>query len=122
MHQTQPSRALQTTPRFDLLTDPNEPLAIDIEFVDWKIRDSANKNQHRIGRVALTNTRGDRIYDVFAKYPYKEDEQLQLPPRKLNLGVYWEDLKWEAGAKSSAEVLRNLERLMTGRPIVSTLR
>ncbi|KAF2483658.1 hypothetical protein BDY17DRAFT_324375 [Neohortaea acidophila] len=111
-------RATQTTPRWHLLAaDKNEPLAIDIEFVDWKLKaNPESKFRHRLGRVALTNTRGQTIYDVYVNYPYNERVRRLLPPPVF--GVLREDLMIRNGAKESKEVLKNLGNIIHGRTIV----
>lgn len=68
----------------------------------------------------MTNTRGDRIYDVFASYPDANDDSVQkkLPGAWRKLGVYWSDLKPKNGARPSAEVLENVGNIIAGRTII----
>ena len=74
-----PGRATQITPRLDLLKDIDEPLAVDIEFQEYKPKDS-EKWAHRIGRIAFVNTRGDVIYDCYFRYEFDEEVNVKMPP------------------------------------------
>ena len=72
-------RATQTTPDTSLLTDPNEPLALDIEFQEYRHKDAV-KWGHRMGRIAIVNTRGKTIYDTYVNYERDEDVSMKMPP------------------------------------------
>lgn len=108
-------RALQTTPRWDLLKDKTEPLAVDVEFQEYRPM-GVEKWAHRIGRVGVTNTRGERIYDVYARYPFVEGVEVKLPPARF--GVEWPDLRIQNGAKWASEVNQTLKEIFAGRTIV----
>lgn len=108
-------KATQTTPRWDLLSkDPNEPLAIDIEFQECK-REGAEKWHHRIGRIAFVNTKGDTIYDTYVRYEDEKDLAAKVNPR---FGVTWRDLKIQNGAQPIQEVEWDLSKIMCGRIII----
>lgn len=108
-------RATCTTPRWELLKDDDEPLAIDCEFQEFKPED-AEKWGHRMGRLAVVNTKGEFIYDVYARYPYVQTTNTKMPPPQF--GVTREDLWLRNGAKESKEVEKNLRRMFKGRVIV----
>ncbi|KAK3707329.1 REX4, RNA exonuclease 4 [Vermiconidia calcicola] len=108
-------RATQTTPDTSLLTDPNEPLALDIEFQEYRHKDAV-KWGHRMGRIAIVNTRGKTIYDTYVNYERDEDVSMKMPPAYF--GVTWKDLNIANGARPSWEVENKLRDIMTGRTIV----
>ena len=72
------SRAMQTVPRLDLLDDPTEPFAVDLEFQQSK-REGDLKGKQRIGRVSVVNTRGDVVYDVYTAYDNEPDVKKSVP-------------------------------------------
>lgn len=108
-------RATQTEPKWELLKDPNEPFAIDIEFQEFR-KKGAIKWGHRIGRISIVNTRGQVIYDTYVRYEYDEDMEVKMPPKRF--GVTWADIKIPNGAKPIFEVEENLHKIMHGRTIV----
>lgn len=101
-------RATCTTPNWALLKDPKEPLAIDTEFQEFKAK-SAEKWGHRMGRIAVVNTRGQVVYDVYVQYEYDEDTSIKMPPPEY--GVTKKDLWLRKGAKESWEVEENLAKV-----------
>ncbi|KAI7089533.1 hypothetical protein KC356_g2395 [Hortaea werneckii] len=103
-----PTRATQTTPRMDLITPV---IAVDCEFQEVYVEE-LGKCRHRVGRVSLVNYDGQTIYDVFAFYPEELGKRKKLPPRRLGLGVYWEDIKLRNGACFIEEVERNVEAIL----------
>ncbi|KAI7285412.1 hypothetical protein KC345_g1688 [Hortaea werneckii] len=103
-----PTRATQTTPRMDLITPV---IAVDCEFQEVYV-EQLGKCRHRVGRVSLVNYDGRTIYDVFAFYPEEQGKRKKLAPRRLGLGVYWEDIKLRNGACFIDEVERNVEAIL----------
>ncbi|KAI7328932.1 hypothetical protein KC315_g6384 [Hortaea werneckii] len=103
-----PERAAQTIPRMDLITPV---FAVDCEFQEVYIED-LGKCRHRVGRVSIVNYDGRIIYDVFAFYPEEAGKRKKLAPRRLGLGVYWEDIKLQNGACFIGEVERNVEAIL----------
>ena len=108
-------RATQRTPRFDLLKDSKEPLALDIEFQEYRAKDSV-KWSHRIGRIAFVNTRGDTIYDTYVRYEFDENVNIKMPPACF--GVTYRDISIANGAKPISEVEKELQKIMAGRTII----
>ena len=108
-------RATCTKPRWDLLNDQKEPLALDIEFQDFKPKGAA-KWGHRIGRIAFVNTRGQTVYDTYVRYKFDQDVAVKCPSEVF--GVTRADLQVANGAQPIAEVEKNLEKIMRGRTIV----
>lgn len=110
-------RARQTSPRLDRLGD-REPVAIDIEFEEWRRKNQTGSRswKHRIGRVAVVNTRGQLIYDTFAHYPVDPQISTKLPPPEF--GVFEQDLKLENGARHIDVVEEDLRRIFDGRLVV----
>ena len=108
-------QAKQTVPRYDLLKDSGEPLALDIEFQEYKHK-TWPKWRHRIGRIAFVNTRGQTIYDVYVRYDFDEDHEVKMPPAKY--GVTHKDLRIRNGAKRIEEVEEHLHKIMAGRTII----
>lgn len=82
-------RATRTDPNWDAIRDPKEPVAVDCEFQEYR-RVGAVKWEHRIGRVAIVNTRGETVYDTYVRYDYDAEVSVKLPPRRFN--VTWKDL------------------------------
>lgn len=109
------SRASCTTPNWSLLRDPKEPLAMDVEFQEHKGK-GAEKWGHRMGRIAVVNTKGQTIYDVYVQYDYDPDVKTKMPPPVF--GVTRKDLSSRNGAKESWEVEENLRKMFHGREIV----
>lgn len=83
-----PTRAVQTTPRYDLVTST---IALDGEFQLAKV-ESSGKHISRIGRISIVNYDGKVILDAFVNYPEVEGVTKKLPPRRLGLGVYRNDI------------------------------
>lgn len=98
-------RATCTEPNWDAVRDPKEPLALDIEFQEFRHKDD-RKWSHRMGRVALVNTRGTTVYDTYVRYDYDPDVEVKLPPRVFN--VTWKDLQLRNGAKEWWQVEEKL--------------
>jgi hypothetical protein len=85
---------------------------------EW--RDSGHKdwfkNYHRVGRVAIVNSKGEAILDVFAAYPKQDGVYKFVPPRRF--GVTKEDLKYENGAVPAYKVERWVKQLLNGRKVI----
>ncbi|KAI7479305.1 hypothetical protein KC351_g7627 [Hortaea werneckii] len=118
--QPKPTRARKTTratcptPRMDRITST---IAIDCEFQEAYV-DALGKCIHRAGRVSLVNYEGKTIYDVFASYPEQPGYRKKLPPRRLRLGVYWEDIKPRNGACPIAEVEYTVQAILQKADVV----
>lgn len=108
-------RATQLYPRYDLLKGLDEPLAVGIEFQEFK-PEGAEKWDHRIGRIAFVNTYGTAIIDTYFRYPYDEKIKVKLPPKQF--GVEWSDLRIENGARPIDDVRDDLNKIMAGRTII----
>ncbi|CZT21353.1 uncharacterized protein RCC_07216 [Ramularia collo-cygni] len=89
-----PTRAVQPTPRFDLITPI---IALDGEFQLAKV-ESTGKHIQRIGRISIVNYFGHVIFDAFVHYPDEDGFTKKLPPRCLGLGVYKQDVQLRNGA------------------------
>lgn len=111
------SRATCTTPKWSLILDPSEPLAMDIEFQEYKTK-YADKWGHRMGRIAVVNTRGQTVYDVFVQYEYDAETNTKMPPPVF--GVTRKDLRLQNGAKESWEVEENLRKVRQLYPVHPT--
>lgn len=104
-------RATCTTPNWTLINkDPEEPLAVDIEFQDFKLK-TETKWQNRMARLAIVNTRGETLYDVYVKYDFNADYDVKLPPKFLGIPVSWRDLVVKNDAKMIGEVNENLKQI-----------
>lgn len=110
-------RATCTSPNSDAVNAADEPLAIDIEFQEYKKKTDV-KWSHRIGRIALVNTRGKTVYDTYVRYAYDPELEVKVPPKWLGFQVEWKDLALANGAKRAKEVEGNLRKLFKGRLIV----
>lgn len=107
-------RATQTTVRKDHLV-AGEPVALDIEFQQYK-RDSAKKHAHRIGRIAIVNTKGELVLDVYAAYPREDGVRKVYPPKRFL--VESEDLLFENGAVAAHKVERWVKDIVKDRTII----
>ena len=87
-------RATQLYPLFHRLF-PGELCFLDIKFQQYR-RDGELKQRHRIGRVAIVNSKGQVILDVYAAYPREPDVQKCWQPACF--GVITKDLLFENGA------------------------
>lgn len=106
--------ATQPEPRLDLLL-PDEPVALDVEFQEYFVAGTI-KWQHRIGRVAVVNTKKEAILDVYAAYPADENIKKKMPPEMF--GVTKNDLLYQNGAVPARIVEKSLAKIMKGRPVV----
>ena len=108
-------RAKQLTPCLDLLKDFDEPLALDIEFQEYRAKDAV-KWAHRIGRIAFVNTRGESIYDTYVRYEYDQSISVKMPPAVF--GVTYKDIRISNGAKPIFDVEQDLRKIMANRTII----
>jgi hypothetical protein len=79
-------RATKLIPNYELLKDPKEPLALDIEFQEYRHVDSV-KWGHRMGRISIVNTRGETIYGTYVSYDYDPDVDVKMPPARYVANV-----------------------------------
>lgn len=107
-------RATQLKPKFDLLR-VGETTAMDIEFQEYK-HDTDNKWHHCVGRIAIVNTVGQFILDVYAAYPKDVNIRKKMPPAVF--GVTWKDLLYDNGAVSALKVEQWVKKIVTGRKVV----
>lgn len=107
-------RATQLQPVWRLLRD-GEPVALDIEFQNYQ---RGGFNGHRVGRVAIVNIRGETVLDVYAAYRNEPDVKKKLPPRFLELGVDWADLKRCNGAVDAAVVENWVRTILCDRTVI----
>lgn len=108
-------RATCTSVKWELVKDPSEPLAFDIEFQEYKGPD-AEKWAHRIGRIAVVNTRGEVVLDTFTQYDFDRNVKTKMPPPQF--GVTRKDLWLRNGAKEWWVVEENLYKLFHDRMII----
>ncbi|KAK4953712.1 auxilin-like clathrin-binding protein required for normal clathrin function [Elasticomyces elasticus] len=109
-----PCRATQTWPLFHLLFE-GEPCFLDIEFQKYRPL-GAPKEIHRIGRIAILNSKGQVVLDVYAAYPRVEGvAKCRLLPE---YGVEWEDLLYHNGAVKAIKVEQWVKRVVQDRPVV----
>ncbi|KAK4565906.1 hypothetical protein LTR86_003755 [Recurvomyces mirabilis] len=113
-----PSRATQTYPLYNLLL-PGEPCIVDIEFQNYKV-DNSGPQKHRIGRIAILNTRGDVVLDAYAVYKNEDNVEKCFGP------IYWQeafgvtkrDLILENGAIFASKVERWAANIFKDRIVV----
>ncbi|KAK3679716.1 hypothetical protein LTR78_000092 [Recurvomyces mirabilis] len=79
-----PSRATQTYPLYSLLL-PGEPCFVDIEFQNYLV-DGRGPQKHRVGRIAILNTRGDVVLDAYAVYNNEDNVKKCFGP------IYWQEM------------------------------
>lgn len=108
-------RATQRAPRLDILKDLKEPFAVDIEFQEFRRMDSTTWD-HRIGRIAIVNTRGQTIYDTYVRYQYDEDINMKMPPAEF--GVTYEDIRMANGANAIREAKEDINKILAGRTVI----
>ena len=107
-------RATQLTPAWDKLI-PGEPVALDIEFQNFK-HFSWDKWRHRVGRVAIVNSIGETILDVYAAYPREDGVRKLMPPP--DFGVQHEDLMFSNGAVAAHKVERWAKQIVRDRAVI----
>jgi RNA exonuclease 4 len=88
---------------------------LDIEFQNYK-HESWYKWQHRIGRVAIVNSIGETVLDVYAAYPREDGVEKRVPPRRF--GVSFQDLKYENGTQPSHKVERWVKQIIRDRNVI----
>ncbi|KAK4890537.1 hypothetical protein LTR27_010818 [Elasticomyces elasticus] len=109
-----PCRTTQTWPLFHLLFE-GEPCFLDIEFQKYRPQGSP-KEIHRIGRIAILNSKGQVVLDVYAAYPRVEGvAKCRLLPE---YGVEREDLLYQNGAVKAFKVEQWVKRIVQDRPVV----
>lgn len=107
-------RATQLFPDWRLL-HPGEPVSLDIEFQNFKGKTDL-KWRERLGRVAISNSIGEAVLDVYAAYPKHPDVKKNVPPREY--GVEWHDLRFENGAVPAHKVERWVKQILNGRTVI----
>lgn len=116
-----PSRATQPVPRWDLLLQ-DKLLATDFEFQSYRVPNQVpgqEKNSHRIAWVAVTNSKGEIVFEVFVDY-WSADRINERVRSSWNwkFGVEPEDLLRQNGAMSGRKCERILRRLFKGRTVI----
>ena len=101
-------RATCTSVQWDLLKNPKEPLALDIEFQEHREK-GAEKWGHRMGRIAIVNTRRQTVLNTYVRYEYDAEVSTKMPPPVF--GVTRKDLYLRNGARESMEVERELKKV-----------
>jgi RNA exonuclease 4 len=101
------TRAQEPQPRWERVT---ELMAFDCEF-SKKNCHATGVNTNMPGRVSVTNSKGEVVYDVFAYHPYKRGHHYWTEKRHKGFGCYEEDVKRSHGARPIAEVEENLHYL-----------
>ena len=112
-HRQDKCRAKQTTPLLDLVEEGN-PVALDVEGV--LLPDEESIGKCGVGRLSITNEKGEVVYDVFAHYPSNVNHR--PPPQKLRLGVKYKDIMPVHGARPISEVLANTRKIFAKSGVV----
>lgn len=107
-------RATQLTPRFKLLID-GEPVFLNIEFQKYKYN-GEQRFGLRVGRIAILNSVGDTVLDVYAFNPREAGIEKRRQP--VEFGVITEDLLIVNGAKPAATVEAWVARIVKNRIVV----
>lgn len=107
-------RATQLTPAWDRLI-PGEPVSLDIEFQTFK-HPSWEKWRHRVGRVAIVNSKGETVLDVYAAYPKEEGIDKDVPPKRFMISH--QDLKFCNGAVPAHKVEKWVKQIISGRTVI----
>lgn len=108
-------RATQLHPRFNLLR-PGEAVFFDSEHVGFGKVDKSQKARPRLARVAVLNSAGQVILDIYCYYNKVKGMRNFYPPEEFN--VWWPDLLSQNGAKSAEVVEDWLKRIFHNRPVV----
>jgi RNA exonuclease 4 len=98
----------------ELLT-PGEPIGFDAEFQDV-LRPGQEKWKHRLGWVAVVNTKLETILDVFVAYDREENTVKKYPPSRFGVGL--DDLLFHNGAVRAEVVEKWLTEIFADRPVV----
>ena len=107
-------RATQLTPAWNRLS-PGEPVSLDIEFQNFK-HTSWEKWRHRVGRVAIVNSKGETVLDVYAAYAKEDGVSKLMPPKRFM--VTHQDLKFNNGAVPAHKVERWVKQILKGRTVI----
>ncbi|OQO15141.1 hypothetical protein B0A48_00523 [Cryoendolithus antarcticus] len=107
-------RAPQISPRPDLFL-PGEPASVDLEDQEI-VFDDGSKNQHRIGRIAITNTIGQSGLDTYAAYCNEDGVRKKVPPERFMVAK--SDLLIANGAQPARLVEKWVMELLTDRPVI----
>lgn len=107
-------RATQLTPRFDRLF-PGEPCFLDIEFQRYRVA-GITKEFHRVGRIAIVNSKGDTVLDVYAIYNNEESVTKTKQPKRF--GVIVPDLTFGNGGVAGHKVEAWVARIVKDRTVV----
>lgn len=95
---------------------PNEPVAADFEFQNYRGVDG--KNRARLGWVGVVDTRGDIILECHVHYPNQIGVHTFVPPKNLGFGVSFRDLKFCNGAVPGDIVEHWLTEIFEGRKVI----
>lgn len=87
---------------------------MDIEFQDYKR--VGCKQSHRVGRVAIVNTRGETVLDVYAVYNNEHNVKKKFPPARF--GVKRDDLVFDNGAVHASEVEQSVKQILQDRTVI----
>ncbi|KAK3115899.1 hypothetical protein LTR53_004287 [Teratosphaeriaceae sp. CCFEE 6253] len=112
-HQRSRCRAVQLTPRFDLLV-PSSCVSFDLEGCQH------NGAQH-VGSISGADDQGKTVWDTYADhggYGTREAYINGLPPKRMKLGVQGSDLAPWNGAQPIKEVIQNFIDLAVDRVVV----
>ena len=107
-------RATQLTPAWDRLI-PGEPVSLDIEFQNFK-HTSWEKWRHRVGRVAIVNSAGETVLDVYAAYAKEDGVSKLMPPAEF--GVAHKDLMFSNGAVPAHTVEKWVKQIVANRTVI----
>nr|OQO21715.1 hypothetical protein B0A51_12869 [Rachicladosporium sp. CCFEE 5018] len=107
-------RATQIFPRPDLFL-PGEPASVDVEDQEM-VFDDGSKNQHRIGRIAITNTIGQSGLDTYAAYGNEDGVRKKMPPERFMVAK--SDLLIANGAQPARLVEKWVMELLKDRPVI----
>ncbi|PPJ50393.1 hypothetical protein CBER1_06981 [Cercospora berteroae] len=121
----------QVVPRMELLL-PGEPCSIDMEFINFQVpgavhpmdhNDESKRNKpkwaHRPAWMAITNTRGEVVLDIFVKYPYVEGVRTMIPRAEgKDFGITQERLDHANGAVPGWKAEQYCARILRNRPVV----
>lgn len=94
---------------------PGEPVAFDDEH-QTVLRKGALKWKERLGWVAVVNTKGESVLDVFAAYDHEDKARKEYPPERFGVGM--EDLLFDNGAVRAKVVEKWLAEIFEDRPVV----
>lgn len=93
----------------------DEPVAVDFEFQQY-LRAGGFKQAHRLGWIAVINTKGETIFECFVRYDKEDGTRVIMPPKRF--GVTHAPLQLNNGAIPAGYAETWLAQILEERTVI----